>query len=326
MKWEEWMEYLEAEEQDLIEAEKAINSTGQPQRRRLKGRRLVVLLAACMLMAACLAAAAAGMQRGTGPLASWFQVSDERTGELLDQLTLEPGTVAEDAGYVMEVTEAASDGKSVYAAITVTAPEGTVLDGEHYTLGMGVPWIMTDANGNGESCSGGGGIHELARPGERQAVFLLEWDFHGNLKGKRLMLEILGIEEQNAEESHLLAEGNWTLLLDVPKSRTQSRLQWTRVQAEGDTYYVYKVEITPLGIHINALKRPGGETKAQKETFFELPVTVGYQDGSTEEASGEAAGSGGLFCEKIAHYEDGRLVDPEEIKEVWLGETLLWRR
>ena len=97
MKREEWMEYLEVEEQDLIEAEKAINSTGQPQR-RLKGRRLVVLLAACMLMAACLAAAAAGMQRGTGPLASWFQVSDERTGELLDQLTQEPGTVAEDAG------------------------------------------------------------------------------------------------------------------------------------------------------------------------------------------------------------------------------------
>ncbi len=322
MNGEEWMEYLEAEESDLLGAEAVLNGTGR-RRRKHTGKRISVLLAACMLLTACFAVAAAGTRHQTDSLASYFQVSDERAAELLARLELESAGAVQDAGYIMEVTEAASDGKSVYAVVTVTAPEGTVLDGELYALRMGVPWIMTDAEGNGYSCSGGGGINEMGRPGENQVAFLLEWDFHGNLKGKRLVLEITGIEEQSGDARQMLAEGNWTLILDVPRNRTKSRLQWTQVVEKGETYYVYKVEATPLGIHIYAVQMPGGKAGAVKEAFFELPVTVVCQDGSTKDVGGEASGGGGVFSEKVVHYAGGRLVDPEEVREVWLGETRL---
>ena len=161
----------------------------------------------------------------------------------------------------------------------------------------------------------------MGRPAQNKVSFLLDWDFQGNLKGKKLVLEISRIVEENEGGQRVLADGNWTLVMDVPKSRTKSRLQWTRVETEGDVYYVYRVEVTPLGIHIHAVKWPGGETGATKDSFLNLPVTIGYQDGSRGNGSGEAAGSGGLFCEKTVHYDGNRLMDPEKIREVWLGET-----
>ena len=249
------------------------------------------------------------------------EFSGEEEEELLERLEVESGTVVEDAGYTMQVTEAASDGKSVYAVVTVTAPEGEPLEGERYVLEAGVPWIMTDRKGSGYPCFGGGGINEMGRPAQNKVSFLLDWDFQGNLKGKKLVLEISRIVEENEGGQRVLADGNWTLVMDVPKSRTKSRLQWTRVETEGDVYYVYRVEVTPLGIHIHAVKWPGGETGATKDSFLNLPVTIGYQDGSRGNGSGEAAGSGGLFCEKTVHYDGNRLMDPEKIREVWLGET-----
>lgn len=373
MKREEWMEYLEPETVDLMEAEALLwkadgeNRSRQrgadpagsetahvqsapPERRggkRLSKRRWLVLLAACMLVAALgIAAAAAGGEQN-GWFFSYFQVSGEKESALLGQMEAQAQTAAEDVGYRIEATESVSDGKRIYALLTVTAPEGAGFDERQYAL-EGMPWkAVSESLGGMSFLAGGGTIEEVGRPAQNQAAFLLVWDVAERINGQRIILRITGITaylpDGSGEEA--VAEGQWELELDIPEIETKKVRQWTRVRAGEENYYVTGVELTPLGARIRAVKavRLSDLWKTAeyavrryvlrrdvplpegwgKEGFYGLPVSVRYRGGSEEEVLTQG-GHGSFFsCEKSISFEQRRIVDPEEIEELRLGDVSL---
>lgn len=350
MKREEWMEYLEPEDADLKEAEALLweNAVDKGRRRtRFSKKRWIVLLAACMLVAACGMVAAAGGGKKNGWLSSYFNVSDDRAKALLQQMDVEAEAVAEDAGYRIEVTESISDGNSIYALLTVTAPEGGGFDERQYRLD-GSPWEVVDENlGGTDFLAGGGYIEDIGRPAQDQAAFWFVWDVRDEIKGRKVVLKITEITAYTGDglAEEVVAEGEWELTLNIPEIETKTVRQWTRVETGEETYYVHEVTFTPLGLRINASKAvpfsllwesaeyavkkyvfrqnapfPDGW---QKEAFYELPVTVIYQDGSRDVIRMQSNSSGGFACEKSVSFETKKLVDPVEIQEIRLGDTLL---
>lgn len=350
MKREEWMEYLEPEEADLKEAEALLweNAVDKDRRRtRFSKKRWIVLLAACMLVAACGIVAAAGGGKKNGWLSSYFNVSNGREQELLWQMDAEAEAVAEDAGYRIEVTESVSDGNSIYALLTVTAPKGAGFDERQYRLD-GSPWEKVEEGLGGTSfLAGGGYIEDVGRPAKDQAAFLFVWDVNDEIKGRKVVLKITEIAVYTGDglTEEVVAEGEWELMLSIPEIETKDVRQWTKVETGAETYYVHEVTFTPLGIHIHAVKAvpvsllwesaeyavkkyvfrqntlfPNGW---QKEAFYELPVTVVYQDGSEDVIRMQNNSSRGFSCEKSVSFETKKLVDPAEIQELRLGDTLL---
>lgn len=410
MKREEWMEYLEPDEADLMEAEallwggadamrecagagqecfnakqkgtadaekmRAQRNQGsddaeqmQPQghqgeafevkgaavarqtdpasshgRRRLSRKRWAVLFAACMLAAAFGIAAAASDQKQDGWLSSYFQAEGEKAGELLAQMAVETQAAAEDAGYRIEATECVSDGNSIYAVLKVTDTEGSGFDDRQYQL-EGMPWKAADERlGGADFLAGGGYIEQIGRPAQDQAVFLLAWDVQEPIGGKQILLKLTGLiayAEDGTEE--VVAQGQWELPLEVPKAKEKTLRCFKKVEAGADTYYVKRVELTPLGVRIEAVKAvpfeklwktaeygvkkyvlhknaplPEGWDKAE---FEALSVSIAYPDGSWEEAEGQNNSGSGFSCEKGAFFK--KLIDPDAVEAVRLGDTVI---
>lgn len=343
MKREEWMEYLEPDTEDLMEAEALLWETGKKSgKKRLTKKKWLVLLAACMLMAALGIGAAAGGKRQSEWFSSYFQTTDERTQELLERMQAGAGAAAKDAGYTIEVTEAVSDGREVYAVLTVTAPKGAALDAEGYGLTVN-PYFWKEGKGGGRIMpgAGGGSTNEIDRPAQNQVRFLMNWQFE-KMEEKQLLLEVTQITAFEEEESRTLAEGEWTLLVDIPKGEVKTKRQLTKIQAMEETYYVYKVEAAATGVHISAVKRVRFSTLLKtaqyligqrdalpagwgKESFFALPVTIEYQDGTAEVISAPDSAYGRtFFLGETVRYGDNRLRAPEEIAGIRLGDIVLW--
>lgn len=359
MKREEWMEYLEPDEADLMEAEALLwetdkktakilkqekESAQRRESRRLTKKKWLVLAAACMLTATLGLVAVAGGQTSDSWLSGFFQVSDKKTEELLTQMGAETGASAEDAGYRIEVTEAVSDGKGAYILLQVTALEGAVPEAEYHTLSVR-PWLWKgEETEERTAVTGGGYTEEIDRPGENQMTFLFAWDFQEKIEGKTLLLEIDRIEAYQNGEEGILADGKWELLVKLPKSSSKPVRQWKRVKTDEAAYHVYRVEISPLQITISSVKEVPLSSLWQtaknylglqneriegwsKEDFADLPVTVIYQDGSQKvfDSSGGGTGNRGRMwlCEKTVHFEENRILDPDEIREVRLGDTVL---
>lgn len=350
MKREEWMEYLEPQKEDLMETEALLwGASGNTQRGRTRifRKKRIVLLAACILLAAFGIVAAAGKEQRNGWLSSYFNVSDGGEQELLQQMDVGAESAAEDAGWQIAATECISDGSHIYALLTVTAPEGAEFDERQYYLEGSLFKKADESLGGANFLAGGGDIEDVGRPAANQAAFLLAWELNDEIKGKTVILSVKKIAAYGGKNpvEEVVAEGNWELMLDIPEIETKTVCQWTRVKVGADTYYVYKVTVTPLGIRIHAWKAvplstlwksaeyavkkyvfrcdaafPDGW---QKEAFYDLPVTAVYQDGTTEELWTQGNSSKGFTCEKSLSFETKKLVDPAEIKELRLGDVKL---
>lgn len=350
MKREEWMEYLEPETEDLMEAEALLwGDSGEKKRGRTRNfrKKRFVLLAACVLLAAFGIVAAAGREQRNGWLSSYFNASEGRKQELLAQMDVGAEAAAEDAGWRIAAEECVSDGSHIYALLSVTAPEGAEFDERQYCLEGSLLKKEDERLGGAGFLPGGGYIEDVGHPAPNRASFLFAWEVNGEIKGKEVILSItkIGAYGEGSPTEEIVAEGNWELPLDIPEAETKTVRQWKRVTAGTETYYVYQVAVTPLGIRIRAWKSvplsalwesaeyavkkyvlrrdaafPDGW---QKEAFFALPVTAVYQDGTTEELWMQGSSSKGFTCEKSLSFEAKKLVDPAEIKELRLGDVKL---
>lgn len=372
MRQEEWIKYLEPEEEDLMEAEALLwnDSDGSPDcfaqeyekmRARVgvpapkrspkglpSGRRWLVLLAACMLTAAFGIAALAAGQQKNGWFLSYFQITDEETQELLDQMEVKAGDAAEDAGYRIGVTESISDGKRIYALLTVTAPEGVPFEEQRqYTL-RAMPWEADRKNSGSTTCLAGGGyVEEVERPAPDQAVFLFVWDTNRQMAHRQVILKITEITAYAREgiTEERVAQGQWDLVLNLSETQTRTVRLWKKLKAGEDTWYVTEIEISPLGVRIHAVKavsfsnlwktaeyvvkqyvfhlNPPMPEGWGKESFEKLPVTAVYQDGSTVQAGTQSHAGHGFSCEKSVSFGQKKLLDPAKLQELRLGDTVL---
>lgn len=321
MRQEEWLDFLEPDAEDLLEAEAFL--WPKKKKGKLPKKKWMVLFAACLLFAALSTAVLAAKKTGGDGLLSWFQVADDSKRTIYEQLQLEPGMSAEDAGYTILVTDAASDGQDVYIMLDLTAPEGTEL-GDVYGLDFR-PGLLSGGSQDADTADflrGGWYAEVLAQPAPNRVTMLVSVSPSTRVDGKNLLLSIQGIREMADGEDRVLAEGEWELVLKIPVSGPKRIRQWTKANLDGEIYYVTSVEMTPLGIRIRAVKSAplpvfGKESSWSKLSFEKAVISVQKKDGTRTEAISGSFGSSFLFCEKSIRWQE--IVDAEEIASISIG-------
>lgn len=319
MKREEWIDFLEPEAADLMQAEACFQK--RERNRKVPRRKWPVLMAACLLLAG-LSAGAFAAQKGAGEhLLSWFLADGEKEKELLREMSVQAGMRAEDSGYQIRIEEAVSDGKQIYAVLAVTSLEGNSLE-DVYGLDLLPRITKKETIDRNEGSVPGGGWHTeiLEQNDPNRMTMLLMLSLSERAEGKYLLLDISKIREIKDGQDQTLAEGSWRLSLPVPKNAGKTVRQWTRAVCGQDTYYVTAVELTPLGVEIKAVKT-GGQSGYSKESFQKASVTVVKKDGAVVEAYGEGGGGSFVFCRRQLSWHE--IIDPEEITQVRIGDTVL---
>lgn len=83
MKSEEWIDFLEPEEEDLMQAEVCFQK--RKKNRKIPSGKWAVVLAACLLLAGLSVGAFAAQSAGGADLRSWFHADGEKEKRLLEK-------------------------------------------------------------------------------------------------------------------------------------------------------------------------------------------------------------------------------------------------
>ena len=234
---------------------------------------------------------------------------------------MQAGMTAEDCGYQIRVEEAAGDGKQIYAVLEVTALQGDSLD-HVYGLDL-IPRVSKrETTDREEGFFSGGGWHTevLEQTDANRMTLLLVLSLSEKRKEDYLLLDISGIREYVNGQDRALAEGSWRLSLPIPEDTGKTVRQWTKAVCGSDTYYVTAVELTPLGVGVEAVKLKG-PSGYSKESFDKAAITVVKKDGTEVKAYGGGQSSAFIFCRRELLWHE--ILDPEEIAQVRIGDTLL---
>lgn len=141
-----------------IDEESILEAKNPPARKKVLSRRgAVVLVAAVMLMTMVVTACA------SPDTAEWFRTFFHNAGQrqlsegqlqYINEHTVSQNQSQTCNGYTITVDSAISDGANAFIKMTLTAPEGVVLDADVYSS----PNFDLPRDENGNTCMGGGGF------------------------------------------------------------------------------------------------------------------------------------------------------------------------
>ena len=134
-------------------------------------------------------------------------------------------------------------------------------------------------------------------------------------------------EEETKPEKELLCEGSWDLNWSYHyKSGTETYHMLRPFVSGGVTYYLTKVEVSPISIRLEAFRMPEDRKKAYPDIAVE---EIHFSDGTILELDG-ASGAGmrnGMFANVYIGVETlGDGIDPEEVEMLVIaGEEIILR-
>lgn len=129
------------------------------------------------------------------------------------------------------------------------------------------------------------------------------------------------------QEKELLCEGAWNLNWRYQyQSNTKTRYMLHPFQADGVTYYMTKVEVSPISIRMEAFRMPWNRDKSHSDTWLE---EIHFTDGTVISIDDES-GSGmrnGMFAESYVGVEVFKdAIIPKKVEKVVIrGEEILVR-
>lgn len=129
------------------------------------------------------------------------------------------------------------------------------------------------------------------------------------------------------QEKELLCEGAWNLNWKYQyQSNTKTRYMLRPFQADGVTYYLTKVEVSPISIRMEAFRMPWNRDKSHSDTWLE---EIHFTDGTILPIA-DKSGSGmrnGMFAESYVGVEVFRdaIISKKVEKVVIRGEDI-WVR
>lgn len=198
----------------LREQEERMNG---PMKKRQVLPRFAALAAAAALMATtCAFAVVTGLD---GRLLTYFGGTPEQE-ELLSPAAVEVDKKLTDKGSTLHVRQVIADRYSAVILMDFTAPEGTVLDGDYYTLGNSHIRGKTADGAELSSWGFGWTLLEDEDPGDNRITLLYRVDFidgDGNALGTTLTLDFTGLYDNNLDEN-CLAQGNWKFKVTLPET------------------------------------------------------------------------------------------------------------
>lgn len=204
----------EAMLEDLLrEHEERMN--GPMKKRRILPRFAALAAVAALMATTCAFAVVTGLDQR---LLGYFGGTPEQ------EVLLSPAAVAvdrriKDQGSTLHVRQVIADRYSAVILMDFTAPEGTVLDGDYYTL-----WTTLHgktADGAALSSWGSGWtLLEDGDPGDNRITLLYRVDFidgDGNALGTTLTLDFEGLYSDNVREN-CVVQGHWKCKVTLPEA------------------------------------------------------------------------------------------------------------
>ena len=201
--------------EDLLrEHEERMN--GPMKKRRVLPRFAALAAAAALMATTCAFAVVTGLDQR---LLGYFGGTPEQ------EALLSPAAVAvdkeiKDQGSTLHVRQVIADRYSAVILMDFTAPEGTVLDGDYYTLGRS---HIQGRTADGAELSSWGfdwTLLEDEDPGDNRITLLYRVNFidgDGNALGTTLTLDFTGLYDNNLDEN-CLVQGNWKFKVALPEA------------------------------------------------------------------------------------------------------------
>lgn len=204
----------EAMLEDLLrEHEERMN--GPMKKRRILPRFAALAAVAALMATTCAFAVVTGLDQR---LLSYFGGTPEQEA-LLSPAAVTVGKEIKDQGSTLHVRQVIADRYSAVILMDFTAPEGTVLDGDYYTL-----WTTLHgktADGAALSSWGSGWtLLEDGDPGDNRITLLYRVDFidgDGNALGTTLTLDFEGLYSDNVREN-CVVQGHWKCKVTLPEA------------------------------------------------------------------------------------------------------------
>lgn len=173
-------------------------------------------VAAAMALTTCTFAVVTGLDQR---LLSYFGGTPEQEA-LLSPAAVTVGKEIKDQGSTLHVRQVIADRYSAVILMDFTAPEGTALEGDYYTLGNSR--IQGKATDGTELSSWGFGwtLLEDEDPGDNRITLLFKVNFidgDGDALGSTLNLDFTGLYDNNLDEN-CLAQGHWKFKVTLPET------------------------------------------------------------------------------------------------------------
>ena len=175
-----------------------------------------VAAAAALMATTCAFAVVTGLDQR---LLGYFGGTPEQ------EALLSPAAVAvdkeiKDQGSTLHVRQVIADRYSAVILMDFTAPKGTALDGDYYTLGNSHIRGRTADGAELSSWGSGWTLLEDEDPGDNRITLLYRVDFidgDGNALGTTLTLDFTGLYDNNLDEN-CLVQGNWRFKVTLPEA------------------------------------------------------------------------------------------------------------
>lgn len=124
------------------------------------------------------------------------------------------------------------------------------------------------------------------------------------------------LQEGNViEEKELLCEGSWELNWSYHyESHTKTKHMLHPIQIDGITYYLTKVEVSPISVRVEAVRMPWYRDEEYADIRLEK---IHFEDETIlhiEDLSGGGVQNGMLFESYIGAKELGQVMEPKQVK------------
>lgn len=315
-------------EEAMLSALLTEERTGNRMKTRNKLPRLAAVgVAAAVLLTMGAFAAVTGLD---GRLLTYFGGTPEQE-ELLSPAAVEVDKKLTDKGSTLHVRQVVADRYSAVVLMDFTAPEGTVLDGDHYELWEKLRGGMTS---DGEKVSAWGSEWTLVEDGDRtdnQITLLLRVDFiDGDAKslGADLTLEFEGLYSDDIRQNRVL-QGNWKCKVTLPETDPGRYVTpEIPVTIEGRPVTLLSLYVSPITVawELDAEEQHAALEYLQKDEYWLKQVFLTLSDGRQvfpKELSYRVSGMSMRECRYCSRLPE--IIDPAEAVSVTLfDQTFDW--
>lgn len=331
--------FAPSKEQRAEMLERILN--GQPKKgtvRRIK-KPAAILIAAAVMLATCAFAVASGVS----PALLRYLGMEPEEAPLLSPMAIPMDLAVTDNGCTLEVKQVLADRYSVLILTEFTAPEGTVLDGEVYSLASGRDGLQTAfpqfSDFHAGSCSWGFGwtLLEDEDPADNRISLLYTLEAMSGtpeLLGSTVSFTLDQLREGTPEVSQTVFRGNWSFRITLPaedSGRTYSLRE--PVAVDGRELLCTSVYLSPLSLVVEF-----DEDEAQAADLFHRLSQDGTKRISLHTRDGETIGLGTIrwmntYTDQPGQphqleggrfsFQPERILDPSEIASVTLLGTTL---
>lgn len=264
--------HIHAPKDAAARAEAALDSTGVRRRRPLKLAAVLAAVLALLLGTAGAELADGAVSNLLAPLYGGVQT------EIVDSIGYPVNASVTNNGYTLTADAVIGDRHNIAVVFTLTRDDGQPLP-------EGLTFDDWESNAFELSPFGGGGSGygsnkpDPEHPDRMQ--FTYQWTLSGPilLRNFQLNARNLGVYDEQSETFQVLAEGEWNLSFTLRYRDATVPVPvdgLTVTGPEGDEFEIKKLELSPVGLHIDAVA-PNPHYGLDQGDYRSLPIMPGFQ-------------------------------------------------